>query len=200
MYKRGISKKTRLLTIITALFILSIPTTSQINNCCSVDRQCNTDEEWISGWWAFQNNQCTAPSQQPQSTATSTQRQSDASGDVDNCCFIGWQCNTNAEWTSGYWAFQHNQCGAAPSQWQEQWSQIQRRQKQGLNAPKPNGWGGWCPPDCVYKPISVEYDEEERKYTYTYLSRDGTAVEQIDVWHHTWEEFCELVEDEHPNC
>ncbi len=41
----------------------SVP--SNVDNCCFVDRQCHSDEEWTSGFWAFQNNQCAAPSQSP---------------------------------------------------------------------------------------------------------------------------------------
>ncbi len=83
--------------------------TPQVDNCCFVDRQCNTDEEWTNGYWAYQNNQCGAPGQsQPQSSAQST---SSAPPQVDNCCFIDWQCNTDEEWTNGYWAYQNNQCG-----------------------------------------------------------------------------------------
>ncbi len=36
--------------------------------------------------------------------------QSRVSSPVDNCCFIGWQCNTEDEWKNGYIAFQNNQC------------------------------------------------------------------------------------------
>ena len=31
-----------------------------VDNCCQVDRQCNTENEWTSGYWAFQNNHCSA--------------------------------------------------------------------------------------------------------------------------------------------
>ncbi len=34
-----------------------------VDNCCQVDRQCNTEQEWTSGYWAFQNNHCVAPAQ-----------------------------------------------------------------------------------------------------------------------------------------
>ena len=34
-----------------------------VDNCCQVDRECNTDEEWTSGYWAFKNNHCVAPAQ-----------------------------------------------------------------------------------------------------------------------------------------
>ena len=34
---------------------------------------------------------------------------------IDNCCFVDRQCTVDAEWVSGYWAFQNGQC-AAPGQ------------------------------------------------------------------------------------
>ena len=34
---------------------------TNIDNCCFVDRQCATDQEWVDGYWAFQNGQCAAP-------------------------------------------------------------------------------------------------------------------------------------------
>lgn len=81
---------------------------SAIDNCCFVDRQCNTDSEWNDGYWAFQNNQCAAPSQ----TQTSTQVVTTGSSQIDNCCNVDRQCNTDREWNDGYWAFQNNQCTA----------------------------------------------------------------------------------------
>lgn len=39
------------------------PTTaapSDIDNCCFVDRQCTTEQEWIDGYWAHQSGQCGA--------------------------------------------------------------------------------------------------------------------------------------------
>ncbi len=74
---------------------------ANIDNCCFVDRQCQTDQEWQDGWWAFKNGQCAAPA--PSSSATSA--------NVDNCCFIGWQCHNDDDWSRGYQAFQNNQCG-----------------------------------------------------------------------------------------
>ena len=82
-----------------------------IDNCCFVDRQCNSDQEWTDGYYAFQNNQCGAPAQsQPQ---TSTQPVSIVASQIDNCCFVNRQCHTDAEWKSGYHAFQNNQCPAS---------------------------------------------------------------------------------------
>ena len=84
--------------------------TSQVDNCCFVDRQCQSDQEWIAGYWAYQNNQCAAPAQ-PQ-PATPTQPASSESADVNNCCGIDRQCSSDQEWTDGYWAFQNGQCAA----------------------------------------------------------------------------------------
>ncbi len=80
---------------------------SDIDNCCFVDRQCSTDQQWIDGYWAFQNNQCPAPA--------SSQPVSGTPAQVDNCCFVDRQCHSDQDWTNGYWAYQNNQCGA-PSQ------------------------------------------------------------------------------------
>ena len=85
-------------------------TTTNIDNCCFVDRLCMSDAEWVSGYWTFQNGQCAAPTQTQ--TQTSTQTTSRVSSQVDNCCFVDRQCATDQEWTDGYWAFQNNQCGS----------------------------------------------------------------------------------------
>ncbi len=84
-----------------------------IDNCCFVDRQCQSDQDWTAGYWAFQNGQCAAPAQSQ--SGTSTQPASKVAGPIDNCCFAGWQCNTDLEWANGYYAYRDNQCGAAPS-------------------------------------------------------------------------------------
>ncbi len=83
-------------------------TQSQIDNCCFVDRQCHSDADWTSGYWAFQNNQCAAPLQsRPQIPLQST---GNGQSDVNNCCFLDWQCNSDEEWLTGFYAYQNNQC------------------------------------------------------------------------------------------
>ncbi len=82
---------------------------SDIDNCCSVDRQCHSDRDWIDGYYAFQNNQCPAPAQ--------SQPASNAPAQIDNCCFVDRQCSTELQWIAGYHAYQNNQC-AAPAQTQ----------------------------------------------------------------------------------
>ena len=85
--------------------------TAQIDNCCFVDRQCSSDQEWIDGYWAYQNGQCAAPAQ-PQ-PVTPAQPVASAPTNVDNCCFVDRQCASEQEWIDGYWAFQNNQCTAS---------------------------------------------------------------------------------------
>ncbi len=88
-------------------------TAAEIDNCCFVDRQCATDQQWINGYWAYQHGQCAAPAQMP--AETSAQPAASETGVIDNCCFAGWQCNSDQEWVNGYHAYQNNQCDAPPS-------------------------------------------------------------------------------------
>ena len=76
-------------------------TQSQIDNCCFVDRQCHSDAEWTSGYWAFQNNQCAAPLQSR--LQISSQPANSSTGTIDNCCFLDWQCNSDEEWARGHY-------------------------------------------------------------------------------------------------
>ena len=95
----------------TAILLLAAALTgaSDIDNCCFVDRQCHSDQQWIDGYWAFQSNQCSAP--------TASQPIGGGPVQVDNCCFVDRQCHSDQQWIDGYWAFQNNQCSApAPSQ------------------------------------------------------------------------------------
>ena len=84
---------------------------SNIDNCCFVDRQCNSDQEWVDGYWAFQNMQCAAPVQSQQQTSVAST--STSTSQIDNCCFVDRQCHNDQEWTDGYWAFQNNQCSVS---------------------------------------------------------------------------------------
>ncbi len=81
---------------------------ADIDNCCFVDRQCRSDPEWQAGYWAFQNNECAAPTQTLSSV--STPATSVAADQVNNCCFIGWQCNSGQDWEQGFHAYQENRC------------------------------------------------------------------------------------------
>ena len=88
--------------------------TAQIDNCCFVNRQCATNQEWTDGYWAYQRNEC--PSGQPVAPV-SAPVSAPAGQPIDNCCFVNRQCVTNQEWIDGYMAYQNGQC-AAPGQLQ----------------------------------------------------------------------------------
>ena len=88
--------------------LTSSPPATNVDNCCFVDRQCSSDEEWASGFWAFQNNQCAAPAASlPQTLSPPA---SVDPSQIDNCCFLDWMCVTDDDWLSGFHAYQMNQC------------------------------------------------------------------------------------------
>ncbi len=80
-----------------------------VDNCCQVDRQCQTEADWTNGYYAYQNGQCAAPAQL-QSPARPA---SNIPAAVDNCCQVDRQCHTEADWTNGYYAYQNGQCGGS---------------------------------------------------------------------------------------
>ena len=102
--------KRKLSAALIAIICLCAPAAAQIDNCCFVDRQCHSDQEWVNGYHAYQNGQCAAPT----GSQTGTPAQTQASAQIDNCCFAGWQCNTDQEWTNGYHAYQNGQCTGTP--------------------------------------------------------------------------------------
>ncbi len=86
---------------------------ANVDNCCFVDRQCNSDQDWIDGYWAYQFGQCAAPAQ-PQ-PVTPAQPVAGAPANVDNCCYVDRQCQSDWDWINGFYAYQNGQC-AAPVQ------------------------------------------------------------------------------------
>ena len=84
-----------------------------IDNCCFVNRQCATNQEWDAGWHAFQRNEC--PASQPAAPAAPAPVSAAAGQPIDNCCYVDRQCQSEAEWSDGYHAYQNGQC-AAPAQ------------------------------------------------------------------------------------
>ena len=78
------------------------------DNCCGIDRQCQRDQEWIDGYWAFQNGHCQTPET---STQVSEPAPAAAAQPVtDNCCGVDRACQSEQEWVDGFWAFQNGQC------------------------------------------------------------------------------------------
>ncbi len=80
---------------------------TDIDNCCFVNRQCVTDQEWVEGYHAYQRNECSGG--QP-AAAVSAPISAPAGGPVDNCCQVNWQCDLIGAWVEGYHAFQRNEC------------------------------------------------------------------------------------------
>lgn len=97
--------KIRVPVILFALIFLSGVAVAQVDNCCHIDRQCSTNQEWADGYFAFQRGQCAAAIQPAQSAPVAS-----SSAPIDNCCGIDRQCATDEEWTAGYWAFQRDDC------------------------------------------------------------------------------------------
>jgi len=99
----------KMFAYIALVFVLASTVHAQVDNCCGIDRECQTDQQWTDGYWAFQNGHCAAPAQpQPQSPVQETNA---TPSEVNNCCFVGWECHSNDDWVRGYNAYQENQCG-----------------------------------------------------------------------------------------
>ena len=130
MFKSSFTKRARLLLILTALLLVNLPASAQTDNCCSVDRQCATNDEWVSGYYAFRNSECGVPSQQQQAHQA---RQDQTPTHSNNCCFVGWLCDAQQEWISGYFAFQRDQC-VSQSRAQVQGQRWQSGEQQWGNA------------------------------------------------------------------
>ena len=81
---------------------------ANVDNCCFVDRQCSADQDWVDGYWAYQNGQC--PAAPPQQTTSPASDQPE----VNNCCFLDWTCHSEDDWKRGYQAWQANSCAAGP--------------------------------------------------------------------------------------
>lgn len=86
------------------------PQPAEVDNCCFVDRQCVSGADWVSGYWAFQQNECPAPPTSKSSPATTSSPLS-LPANADNCCQAsGAACASNEDWIRGYLAFQIGQC------------------------------------------------------------------------------------------
>ena len=97
------------MTIAIILIALVAGSASGIDNCCFVDRQCHNDQDWVNGYWAFQNNQCSAPA------PAQSQPTGGAPALIDNCCYVDRQCHSDLDWIGGWHAYQAGQC-SVPSQ------------------------------------------------------------------------------------
>ncbi len=97
---------------------------SNIDNCCQVDRQCHSDQDWTNGYWAYQNGQCSnAQLLGSQSVVIPPGTDAQLLGSqsivippgTDNFCGVTRECHSEADWVSGWLAFQHFQCQSPPA-------------------------------------------------------------------------------------
>ena len=156
----------RLLLMSLALVLLAISAAAQTNNCCSIDRQCSTNDEWVSGYYAFRNSECGVESQQPPHQT----RQDQTPSQNNNCCFSSWDCSTDRDWLIGYWAFRYDQCNP-PAQEQNQDQSPQQRQNRRGNSngrPQPSQKRE---PETISITISPGGPNEQ-----THTTNDGTPV------------------------
>lgn len=99
--------------VLIIALVASLPgvVVSHNDNCCGIDRQCTTEQDWTDGYWAYQNEECAGSTQtQPLVPPTNI-----TTSNIDNCCFVDRQCDTSQDWDAGYWAYQNGQC-AVPQQ------------------------------------------------------------------------------------
>ncbi len=72
--------------------------------------------EISKGWMAKTSRVgSTPPTQAPSTQVSRSSQPSQLPSDVDNCCYVNRQCNSDDEWTRGYWAFQNNECPVSTS-------------------------------------------------------------------------------------
>lgn len=81
-----------------------------VDNCCFVDRQCATDQDWTAGYWAYQNNQCGAPTAITPSVTAPLSTPTTPATELNNCCQTGWHCSNDQDWQAGFYAYLRNQC------------------------------------------------------------------------------------------
>ena len=185
MFQQRVSINVKLLLVLLAPCLLSTATAAQNNNCCFVDRQCTTNEDWTAGYYAFRNGQCAAPAESQQQAHQARQDQTPSQS--NNCCFSGWQCSSDEDWVSGYWAFRYDQCdpparAESPDQAprpaddeQKQWqAQGKALWKEGVKLPL-NRWRRWD----KYKGTIV-YSQSN---TQTQQLSDGTKIFSVTITH-----------------
>lgn len=77
------------------------------DNCCTAPGwQCQEDEHFRKGFWAFQEYKHCAPNVK----ATYLPKNLDSYVNTENCCHYGWICPTDQNWVDGYHAYRANQC------------------------------------------------------------------------------------------
>ena len=136
---------------------------------------------WLSisaGWMAKTSRvSSAAPSDTDSSQGSLTTQSEPEPIEIDNCCFIGWQCSSDDEWDSGYWAHREDRCDS-PTEWQAEWQQRIRLEQYAFIR---------FPERVIEKPGGVFVHQFEGGLEL--ISRIPTLEEQ-----------CQVNPDYHPDC
>ena len=89
---------------VTATAPITIP--EGVDNCCQVDRQCLSDDDWVRGFYDYRDNQCDAVAP----TASTAPITGPIPEGVDNCCFLNRQCHTEQDYVIGFEQFKYGLC------------------------------------------------------------------------------------------
>jgi len=80
-----------------------------IDNCCYLDRECHSEEEWNAGWMAFKALECW--DEYREWWTSPDPRYMPASGSNNCCTAPGWVCLTDKHFDAGYRAYlSENHC------------------------------------------------------------------------------------------
>ena len=88
-----------------ARIVETAPAGTILNVVGSADRWLRIDRNGNEVWMAIGSATCRVESSDPTPSQTAS--------NIDNCCFVDRQCQSDAEWTDGYYAYQNNQCNCA---------------------------------------------------------------------------------------
>ena len=116
------------------------------SNCCHIPgSNCQTENEWIQGYYDGVNGLCQTTIVVGQSDATPQSTPAPASaqsGDTsligNNCCYNGWTCTSNEQWISGYYARQAGDACTTESQTTYQPTARHQADNQARNARSSN--------------------------------------------------------------
>ena len=79
-----------------------------VDNCCGIDRQCQSDQDWVNGYYDYQNHQCSVA---PMTSTAAVVESTSQPAVIDNLCYTVRTCHTQQDWINGYHAFHAQQSG-----------------------------------------------------------------------------------------
>jgi len=99
----------QIIETVPANTILKVTYEGARGNWLRIDR--NGQTVWMARWVAHSRVNCAGQAVAPAAPAPEAAPvAAPQPSEVDNCCFIGWSCNNDADWVRGFHAYQNNQC------------------------------------------------------------------------------------------